>query len=284
MTDRPDAGPTTPQDLLGEGDADVRRAGGLRSILVVPCYNEAARLDDDALLSLAGGEFPATRLLLVDDGSRDDTGARLTALAHRAPGRIDTLALDRNRGKAEAVRQGILAALASGADVVGYFDADLSTPASEIRRLLSILDERPQIAVVIGARISLLGNDIQRSHTRHYLGRVFATLASLILRARVYDTQCGAKLFRRSDALAAALREPFLSRWSFDVELLGRLLVGDASTPAIFERQVLEVPLRSWRDVPGSKLRLGAMAGALKDLAEIAGDLSRRRREAERRG
>jgi hypothetical protein len=138
--------------------------------------------------------------------------------------------------------------------------------------------------VLIGARISLLGNDIQRSHTRHYLGRVFATLASLILRARIYDTQCGAKLFRRSDALAAALREPFLSRWSFDVELLGRLLVGDATTPAIFERQVLEIPLRSWRDVPGSKLRLTSMAGALKDLAEIANDLSRRRREAERRG
>jgi len=276
------------QDVGGDGPGDghshAPRAGGLRSILVVPCYNEAARLDDDALLSLAGGEFPATRLLLVDDGSRDDTGARLTALARRAPGRIETLALDRNRGKAEAVRQGILAALANGADVVGYFDADLSTPASEIRRLLSILDERPQIAVLIGARISLLGNDIQRSHTRHYLGRVFATLASLILRARIYDTQCGAKLFRRSDALAAALREPFLSRWSFDVELLGRLLVGDAATPAIFERQVLEIPLRTWRDVPGSKLRLTGMAGALKDLAEIANDLSRRRREAERRG
>ena len=244
------------QDLRGDRPGDEQshalRAGGLRSILVVPCYNEAARLDDDALLSLAGGEFPATRLLLVDDGSRDDTGARLAALARRAPGRIEMLALDRNRGKAEAVRQGILAALANGADVVGYFDADLSTPASEIRRLLSILDERPQVAVLIGARI--------------------------------YDTQCGAKLFRRSDALAAALREPFLSRWSFDVELLGRLLVGDATTPAIFERQVLEIPLRSWRDVPGSKLRLSAMAGALKDLADIANDLSRRRREADRRG
>jgi dolichyl-phosphate beta-glucosyltransferase len=271
-------------DVTGDAPIDTPRAGGLRSILVVPCYNEAARLDDDALLSLAGGEFPATRLLLVDDGSRDETGARLASLVRRAPGRIEALALDRNRGKAEAVRQGILAALANGADVVGYFDADLSTPAPEIRRLLSILDERPQIAVVIGARISLLGNDIRRSQARHYLGRVFATLASLILRARVYDTQCGAKLFRRSDALAAALREPFLSRWSFDVELLGRLLVGDATTPAIFERQVLEVPLRAWRDVPGSKLRLTAMAGALKDLAEIANDLSRRRREAERRG
>jgi glycosyltransferase involved in cell wall biosynthesis len=249
-------------------------------MLVVPCYNEAERLDGDALLSLVAGEVPATRLLLVDDGSRDDTGARLAALALRAPGRIETLALDQNRGKAEAVRQGLHQALARGATLVGYFDADLSTPVAEIRRLLGLLDARPDVLAVIGARISLLGNDIQRSHTRHYLGRVFATLASLILQARVYDTQCGAKLFRRSAALEAALREPFLSRWSFDVELLGRLLVGDTTVPAIAESQILEVPLRQWRDVPGSKLRLGGMAGALKELAEIAADLARRRRAA----
>jgi len=250
------------------------------AILVVPCYNEADRLDDGALLSLVAGEIPAARLLLVDDGSRDQTGARLGALARRAPGRIDTLALPQNRGKAEAVRQGLQRALENRADIVGYFDADLSTPASEIRRLLALLDGRDDIAAVIGARISLLGNDIQRSHTRHYLGRVFATLASLILQARVYDTQCGAKLFRRSPALEAALREPFLSRWSFDVELLGRLLVGDATVPPMSETQILEVPLHHWRDVPGSKLRLVAMAGALKELADIAGDLARRRRAA----
>jgi dolichyl-phosphate beta-glucosyltransferase len=258
----------------------VTVAGAHHAILVVPCYNEAERLDDGALLSLVEGEIPATRLLLVDDGSRDATGARLADLARRAPGRIDTLALAQNRGKAEAVRQGLQAALSRGANVVGYFDADLSTPVSEIRRLLATLDERDDVAAVIGARISLLGADIHRSHVRHYLGRVFATLASLILRARIYDTQCGAKLFRRSDALLAAVRDPFLSRWSFDVELLGRLLVGDPTAQPLSEAQILEVPLRSWRDVPGSKLNPGAMAGALRELAQIARDLARRRRAA----
>ncbi len=251
------------------------------AILAVPCYNEAERLDDDALLSLVAGQRPPARLLLVDDGSRDQTPARLAAIARRAPaGLVETLSLPQNRGKAEAVRQGLLHALERGAEIVGYFDADLSTPVPELRRLLEVLGARPDVEAVIGARISLLGNDIQRSHARHYLGRVFATLASLILQARVYDTQCGAKLFRRSSALQAALRDPFLSRWSFDVELLGRLLVGDASVSAITQAQILEVPLNKWRDVPGSKLRLRAMAGALKELAEIASDLSRRRRAA----
>jgi dolichyl-phosphate beta-glucosyltransferase len=261
----------------------------MRSTLVVPCYNEAARLDGAALVSLVswvndapvdGAPGIDIDLLLVDDGSRDDTGARLAALAQQAPERIRTLSLGINRGKAEAVRQGLRAALANGADVVGYFDADLSTPVSEVRRLLGILAGDEEAAAVIGARISLLGSDIQRSHVRHYLGRVFATVASLILRARVYDTQCGAKIFRRSAALDAALAQPFLSRWAFDVELLGRMLIGDASVAPIGESQFREVPLLSWRDVPGSKLNPRAMAGALKDLAEITADLARRRRTA----
>jgi glycosyltransferase involved in cell wall biosynthesis len=249
----------------------------VRSILVVPCYNEAARLDGQALASLVEGEAPATRLVLVNDGSTDATSDRLDELKGRFPGRVDVLSFDRNRGKAEAVRQGLLLALSKNAEVVGYFDADLSTPISEVRRLLRVIEGRGA-SVVFGTRISLLGNDIHRSPTRHYLGRIFATAASGILRVRVYDTQCGAKMFRRSPALEAALGEPFLSRWAFDVELLGRLLAGGPSAPPLEVASFLEVPLESWRDVPGSKLRLAAMAGALKDLARIGIDLARRRR------
>ena len=87
--------------------------------------------------------------------------------------------------------------------------------------------------VILASRVSLLGRRIVRSTRRHYLGRIFATLASRILRVAVYDTQCGAKLFRCAPALAAALRDPFLSRWVFDVELLGRLLTGAPDAPAI---------------------------------------------------
>jgi dolichyl-phosphate beta-glucosyltransferase len=203
----------------------------------------------------------------------------LQQLAGRAPERVEILSLSPNRGKAEAVRQGLLRALQqTDAGVVGYLDADLSTPVAEILRLLDIMDQSAAAQVVIGARISLLGSDIRRSAFRHYLGRVFATAASLLLKTRVYDTQCGAKLFRRSPALAAALGQPFLSRWSFDVELLGRLLAGTPAVPPVDQRSFIEVPLHAWRDVPGSKLSFTAMTGALGELARIGVDLERRRR------
>jgi dolichyl-phosphate beta-glucosyltransferase len=242
--------------------------------LVVPCYNEGNRLDDESFLSLIRDD-EALRLLFVDDGSKDDTAARLAALAARAP-RISTFSLDRNRGKAEAVRLGLERALRDGPRFVGYLDADLATPVSEVRRLVGLL-RAGTASVLLASRVSLLGRDIQRKPARHYLGRIFASVASLVLRLSVYDTQCGAKFFRASPALAAAIADPFLSRWIFDVELLGRLLTGTAAVAGVPVDEVVEEPLLSWRDVPGSKLRAAHAAIAAKDMALIAIDLRRRR-------
>ena len=246
--------------------------------LVIPCYNEQQRLDTAAVLAMTDGR-PGLRLVLVDDGSKDGTLAMLNGLAGERPGRIGVLAISPNGGKAEAVRKGLCAALEGPVGAVGYLDADFSTPPAEALRLLEVLDQRGA-AAALGSRVALLGSDIHRSAARHYLGRLFASLASLTLAARVYDTQCGAKVFRRSASLEAALREPFLSRWAFDVELLGRLLAGTSDVAGISAEDVVEVPLRTWRDVPGSKLKPTAMVGALKDLALIGADLSRRRRVA----
>lgn len=234
---------------------------------VVPCYNEAKRLAFPALHALV--RDADLRLLFVDDGSSDGTGDLLAAFCAGTAGRAAWLQLPHNVGKAEAVRAGLLAAIAAGAREVGYVDADLSTPPAEIVRLMAALAARPEVQVLIGARVRLLGNAVERKAVRHYLGRVFATAASLALALHIYDTQCGAKLFRVTPALQAALSEPFGSRWIFDVELLGRLAWGGQGADPLPESAFSEEPLHAWRDVGGSKLRPGHFLRAIGELGQI---------------
>jgi len=233
--------------------------------IVVPCYNEAARLEPERFLAFLEGE-PGISFLFVDDGSGDDTRAVIEALAARSP-RIEALILERNGGKAEAVRRGILAALVGGCEAAGFWDADLATPLATIPAFVAVLDARPEVEMVIGSRVKLLGRVIERRPRRHYFGRVSATLASLILKLPVYDTQCGAKLFRRTATLPALFTEPFLTRWIFDVEILARWLAARSVDEA--ERCIVELPLTEWRDVDGSKLSFWDFLRTPKELARL---------------
>ena len=257
----------------GPREARVSRE---RATIVVPCYNEAQRLDSGAFKTLVDRdselEAPVRRRRLEGRDCPDPGG-----VTHRLPERIAVLPLEKNRGKAEAVRRGLLRALEKGADIVGYLDADLATP---IDQMASLVDELRHggARVLLGSRVLLLGREIQRTAVRHYLGRVFATAASITLRLAVYDTQCGAKVFRRTPALEAALSKPFLSRWVFDVELLGRMLIPENDVPPLARRDIREVPLDVWTDVRGSKLRPWHFLTAAVDMGRIAMDLARRRR------
>jgi dolichyl-phosphate beta-glucosyltransferase len=240
--------------------------------LVIPCYNEADRLSEAQLEALLAD--PRMTVLLVDDGSEDATAEVLADLSARHE-RIDWLGLQQNGGKGEAVRQGLLHATAAGAEVVGYADADFATPPTELSRLLDVLHDKHADAV-LGSRVSRLGARIDRRPRRHYLGRVFATTASLILGLAIYDTQCGAKLFRSTPALAEALATPFRSRWAFDVELLGRLT---RATCPMDGAKMVEVPLEEWIDVAGSKMSLkGALRGGV-DLLGLGLRVRRRGRD-----
>ena len=245
----------------------------LGAVVVVPCYNEESRLDAAPFIAFA--RAGRAHLLFVDDGSTDGTSGLLRQVRDAARDRVDVLSLGANLGKAEAVRRGLLRALDAGAPIVAYCDADLSAPLDEVARLVDLV-AGGAARVAIGARVAMLGAHIDRRPIRHYLGRVFATAASLVLSTVVYDTQCGAKCFRASPALRAALGAPFLSTWAFDVELLGRLLSGGPDVPPLGLDEFLEVPLRQWRDVGRSRLTLAAMAGALFDLVRIRRDLRRR--------
>lgn len=249
--------------------------------LVVPCYNEARRLDVAAFLR-ALDDMPALRLLFVDDGSADDTRAVLDGVVAARPGRAAVLALARNGGKAGAVWAGLRHVLADApaarAAFVGYWDADLATPLPVLADLVAVLRARAACQAVLGSRVRLLGRRIERRAARHYLGRVWATAASVVLRMPVYDTQCGAKLFRVAGPLAAALDAPFLSRWAFDVELLARLRAATAGQDV--DDCFVEHPLVAWRDVAGSKLTPGAALRSGLDLARIAWRVRRGARPA----
>jgi glycosyltransferase involved in cell wall biosynthesis len=234
-----------------------------RLTLVIPCYNEERRLDVEAFRQYAGVDF-----LFVNDGSTDATLAVIQKLRDADPSRFDVLDLDRNRGKAEAVRRGVAAVSArGGADYIGFWDADLATPFAEVPGFLAILDARPEIHIVMGARVRLLGRAISRRPARHYFGRVGATLISQSLGLAVYDTQCGAKVFRASDTLRDVFAKPFLSRWIFDVEIIARYVERwgrDATARAIYELPVME-----WHDVGGSKVKRHDFIRALRDLWKI---------------
>jgi dolichyl-phosphate beta-glucosyltransferase len=236
-----------------------------RAVIVAPCYNEGQRLPVRQFR-----EFLATAevdLVFVNDGSRDNTAEVLASIQQVRPERVTVLNETVNRGKAEAVRRGVCFALERGCDFVGFWDADLATPLSDIPEFLAVLETRPELDMVFGARVKLLGRCVERKLARHYLGRVFATFVSTMLRLPIYDTQCGAKIFRVSPHGSVLFGKPFLSRWVFDVEIIARYLQQVGVEAA--SKRIYEFPLQRWVDVAGSKLKATDFLVALKDVLRI---------------
>ncbi len=229
-------------------------------ILVVPCFNEARRIDLAAF-----AKAPANvGFVFVDDGSSDNTTAVIEA---SKPMGSTLLRLPRNAGKGEAVRQGMLHVLDHPANFpgvrwLGFWDADLATPLTEVPGLVHVLENAgADLDAVFASRIKRLGARIERSLKRHLLGRFFTTISDSMLDLSAYDTQCGAKIFQ-VDAVAKAFSEAFVSRWIFDVEILLRL----------GRERVVEHPLSVWCDVRGSKLNIPATSfRIIKDLWVIRG-------------
>jgi glycosyltransferase involved in cell wall biosynthesis len=225
--------------------------------LVVPCYNEEKRLKIQEFTSFD----PNCYIVFVNDGSTDGT---LKLIQDNLTSRGFCLNLERNSGKAEAIRQGIL--YLKGLPIfpeiqwVGYWDADLSTPLTELYYYLTYYQTFATEAQAIwGSRVRRLGSDIKRTFKRHFLGRFFANVTSLALRLRCYDSQCGAKLFKK-ELIEPGFGEPFISRWIFDVELMLRL----------DKYAIVEYPLNHWYDVGGSKIKMFSVAyRTLMEIFEI---------------
>src|SRR5450432_2287849 len=114
-----------------------------RVTLVIPCFNEAERIDVGAFTAfeLPGHEL---RFCFVDDGSTDATLRVIEAIRDepRALCPSDIVHLEKNGGKAEAVRRGIVHALERKPDYVGFWDADLAAPLDELHAFVAIMEER----------------------------------------------------------------------------------------------------------------------------------------------
>lgn len=235
-------------------------------MIVVPCYNEARRLRVDRFREFL--DHSGIGFVFVDDGSLDQTAQVLEQLRASREDRVSVLRLKINQGKAEAVRQGINFALEHNAEYTGYWDADLATPLDAIPRLLAVLENRPGFDMVFGSRVKLLGRKVERRPARHYLGRVFATVVSTILRLPIYDTQCGAKLFRVGAGSRDLFAAKFLTRWVFDVEILARY-IRQTGSPRVAAGRIYEYPLEEWEDVAGSKVKGTDFFVAFRDVVRI---------------
>jgi dolichyl-phosphate beta-glucosyltransferase len=222
--------------------------------MIIPCYNEVERLQEEVVRSFAE-KNPDIHLLLIDDCSRDGTRAMLDRIeASAVNGNVTALGNPVNLGKAETIRSGVQKSHAFGDFThLAFWDADLSTPLEEIQWFYHFLETFPEKKLFFGSRWMRLGATIHRKFSRQLLGRVFASAVSLMLDLPVYDTQCGAKVIERDTALMC-FDKPFVSKWFFDVELIMRYMKVHGRTKALLD--VYEVPLQTWIHMEGSKLKV----------------------------
>ncbi len=222
--------------------------------IVIPCYNESLRLPSFlAALAYEVSKQPFTgRITIVDDGSEpEDVGRLLVVIAPIIAAHPDLfqppLLLPKNVGKGAALYTSWRQALNRGAQFLSFVDADGSTSAEEFCRLIRyMIKSQAECDGVLGSRVMMLGKIIQRDFHRHLIGRCFATMASELMGVKAYDTQCGAKVFKREMFEAV---EPLLleTGFVFDVELI---LVALQRGFILHEFPVC------WQEVKGSKVRI----------------------------
>jgi dolichyl-phosphate beta-glucosyltransferase len=234
--------------------------------LVVPCFNEQNRLDEEKYEELVGtGLFS---LLFVDDCSTDKSVSILNSYVDRWPQHVTVVHHTKNLGKGEAVRSGLLAGIAFGHSQIAFMDADFAIPPAEVMRFVQEAKRFPDKSIFLGSRVQLLGSNIDRTFMRHLSGRLFATVASIVTKTKIYDSQCGLKLFVVNDQLKASLSKEFRTRWLFDLEIIQRLKTQTEGTDGSnwIEENAVEIPLREWNEVPGTKFSFVAQ---LKSMVQL---------------
>ena len=213
--------------------------------IIIPAYNEERRIGKTlaATFEYLNAQSYKSEVIVVDDGSSDETAQVARKYEERANGRLRLIHNPGNRGKGYSVRNGMLQAVGK---IRLFYDADLSTPLSEIAKVISPIAEN-RYDVVFGSRAlnrKLIA--MHQSFVRQTLGRTFNLAMRTILGLHFKDTQCGFKAFR-DRAAQSIFEQQQIDGFGFDPE-------------TIFIAQklgwrLLEAPVR-WNHVEGSKVNL----------------------------
>ena len=230
--------------------------------VVIPCYNEEKRLLGEDFRKFVHKNL-GYHLCFVNDGSKDRT---LEVLQELIKGKEDYISIydcEKNGGKAEAVRLGMLhLAKQSQFDYVGFLDADLSTNFEDFNDLTDAISNS-KYKLVFGSRISRMGADITKESARAIISKTINFIIRKTLSMEINDTQCGAKIMTK-EIVQKTFQEKFITKWLFDVEIFMRMkkIYGLNETKGM----ILEKPLNRWIHADGSKL-------SMKDSVKIVGQL-----------
>jgi CheY-like chemotaxis protein len=234
--------------------------------VVIPCYNEETRLLSSEFLKFID-KHSGYHLCFVNDGSKDNT---LQVLKDIQKGREDFITVydcEKNGGKAEAVRQGMLhMAKKEDLDYIGFLDADLSTDLADFDDLVSTI-ENSDYKIVSGSRISRMGADITKESARKIISMSINYIIRKILSMDFKDTQCGAKIFHK-DVIEVSFRDKFVTQWIFDVEIFKRITNHFGLEKA--KQMLCEKPLKRWIHADGSKLSMKDSFKIIFQLGQIA--------------
>ena len=234
--------------------------------VVIPCYNE-----EDRLLSTEFTDYitknSGYHLCFVNDGSKDKT---LEVLKELQKGREDFITIydcEKNGGKAEAVRLGMLhMSKKEDLDYIGFLDADLSTDLADFDDLVKTI-EHSDFKIVSGSRIARMGADITKESARKIISLTINFIIRKILSMDFKDTQCGAKIFHK-DVINIAFKKEFVTQWIFDVEIFKRMTQYYGLKKA--KAMLCEQPLKRWIHADGSKLSMKDSVKIVGQLAQIA--------------
>ena len=242
--------------------------------LVIPFYNESNRVNEFFFKSILN--LPVDFIILVDDGSSDGSSDIISQLLGEDK-RLIWLENSVNLGKSEAVRVGLMKSIQLDCKFILTSDADGALETADLQKALSLALEHSSVdsqgwaqnAIYSGARVRLSGWDIQRTTLRQWVGRIIATLVSIISGVEMYDPQSPVRVYVIDRKIfLRSLQRKFKTKWFSEIELILRLQKILISENNNFLK-IYEFPLGYFKDVAGGSLTPSKILLVLKELITL---------------